>query len=122
MKNSNFVSILLISLTLAVGLSVDVQSASAKQKYCGTDRSGRFIPDRPLGYDFSGACKAHDQCLEGGGNKRQCLQVFDSELLRVCNNLPQGKRTILRWTTNEGRYSRCLKTAKIYSTAVLRFQ
>jgi hypothetical protein len=103
-------------------LSGNAQSIAKRQKYCGTDRSGRLIPDRPLGYDFSGACRAHDQCLESGGNKRKCLQVFDNELLNVCNNLPQGKRTILRWTTNEGRYSRCLKTAKVYSTAVLWFQ
>lgn len=55
---------------------------------CGTESNDWIIPDRPGGYDFTDACRNHDDCfggLKGDKTFEECNQEFEKDLNTVCN-------------------------------------
>lgn len=68
-----------------------------KANGCGTEKSDKFIPDKPLGFDFTDACNNHDICYstEGKG-KETCDTQFKSDMDQVCENETGIKRGICK--------------------------
>jgi hypothetical protein len=100
-------AVILGSALIPIGVQAKPRRSS-EPHYCGTQKTGRLIPDRPFGFDFSGACRTHDQCLDNGGSDTECLSLFKQELNSVCLNLPAGRNTKLSLFTTGDKYRGCL--------------
>jgi hypothetical protein len=76
-----------------------------RSDYCTIPYLPEGIADRPLGFDFRAACKAHDKCylvrhLSGKGlrGRRSCDKMFHRRLLKVCNRESGSwRRDQCRW-------------------------
>jgi RHS repeat-associated protein len=79
--------------------------------FCGSGWNSAFIPDSWYGkYDFSSACKNHDDCYERCGiPKDTCDQKFYSNMLKECSKLTGF------WLTD------CISTAQTYYWAVRKY-
>jgi hypothetical protein len=80
---------------IAVGLAVLAApaSAAADPNGCGPTGLGPLVPDRPLGFDFTVACIAHDDCYAvpwpalaatRPAARLVCDNAFLADLVRGC--------------------------------------
>ena len=120
MLNLKFLALPVVFVISATGLLIPLEAqakpnqASQQPHYCGTKLTGRLISDRT----FGPACKIHDECLESGTDRNICRKKFKNAMLDICNNLPDGKETKIRFFTNGDRKRACLAKAYIYATGV----
>jgi Prokaryotic phospholipase A2 len=66
----------------------ELESVSGAGEYCGPQGGwmSNFIPDRPLGFDFTSACAAHDVCYGLAVDTRAtCDNVFRQDMYQTCD-------------------------------------
>ena len=101
--------------------------------HCGSAWNEPLVPDAPFGFDFSNACKNHDDCYgtcnEGNsGAKEKCDKAFLTDMLTRCSQY-SGKQDVCWRFVSCGMYlclqpyscdkgSSCKEFASIYYSAV----
>lgn len=115
-----------ISLIVFVGLGLQMTSLPvlAYPEACGDDTAaGRLVPDRPLKYNFSPACRRHDACYHNPAvSKQKCDNEFGRRLIRICNTAEPEFESWTGWNLrNRLRRRACLGLAYTYYGAVVEF-
>jgi hypothetical protein len=115
-KFSTLSVLLILSSLLPVATHAQSKPNKIDQQphYCGTKLTQNLISDKT----FGPACQRHDECLQNSTDRGFCRRAFKNDMKDICNSLPEGKETKLRFWTSGERKSFCFKKASIYAGAV----
>ncbi len=72
-----------------------VRFSDAMGLACGSGWTDWIVPDEPGGYDFTDACKAHDECYADceGPSRETCDLLFLTAMHRICDQRYNGSTT-----------------------------